>query len=172
MIQTDLIFNTHAIHCATIGRKHKLSFEYRSEFRSAQGDEAATRDVFRVRFVRPDLSGCAEFPDFAFVRAGFSADLALQGSHRIDGDVRMTGYDDAWRKPVPTKNVNGISASPVNLFSSYCCARKKNWQRPACIFSCMQFTIRASIGLDDATENYARCIEINVQDDIYRRELY
>ena len=77
MIQTDLIFNTHAIHCATIGRKHACHLNIDPNF-GVHRDKAATRDVFRVRFVRPDLlSGCAEFPDFAFVRAGFSADLAL-----------------------------------------------------------------------------------------------
>lgn len=32
--------------------------------------------------------------------------------------------DGSREKPVPTKNVNGISPSPVNLFSSYSPVRK------------------------------------------------
>jgi len=76
--------------------------------------------------------GCApedaqrEFPDFAFVRASREREprvlgpisLVLHGGH-AGSAMRMAA------KPVPAKNVNGISASPVNLFSSYCCARKK-----------------------------------------------
>jgi len=83
---------------------------------------------FRARLVRAGRRA-ARIPGFRFcsrvsrARAARSrADLSLSTGATVGSTMRMAA---ATAKPVPAKNVNGISASPVNLFSSYCCARKK-----------------------------------------------
>ena len=75
MIQTDLIFNTHAIHCTTIGRKHACHLNIDPNFGVHR--EMKLQRVMYSECVLCARTCCVEFPDFAFVRAGFSADLAL-----------------------------------------------------------------------------------------------
>jgi len=70
--------------------------------------------------------------------------LALHGGH-VGSTMRMAA---ATAKPVPAKNVNGISASPVNLFSSYCCARKKPAATEHAFGSCSIADRRRSLARD------------------------
>jgi len=77
MIQTDLIFNTQAIHCATIGRARcHLNIDPGVHIRVQGGELQRVMHSERV-LCAGSLSASMEFPDFAFVRAGFSAVLAL-----------------------------------------------------------------------------------------------
>lgn len=103
-------------------KRNTLSFEYRSESRSASGrlqHAGCVRSAF-----------CARCPPvrnsrISLLFAPVSRPISLSRDRIELTATRRRHDDDARRKPVPAKNVNGISASPVNLFSSYCCARKK-----------------------------------------------
>lgn len=97
--------------------------------------------------------------------APVSRPISLSRDHVELTATRRRHDDDARRKPVPAKNVNGIS-SPVNLFSSYCCARQKTG-RP-CIFSCVcSSRSRHQSACAMLPKNHARRIGI-----VYRMHVY
>lgn len=141
-----------------------LSLEYRSRI----GVPSCNTGCIQSAFCAPDRCPPVRNSRISLLFAPVSRPISLSRDHIELTATRRRHDNDARRKPVPAKNVNGISASPVNLFSSYCCARQKTGSGRHAFSRVCSSRSRHRSACVMLPKNHARCIEAMYRMYVYR----